>query len=133
MKRKIIKKVLLFMLFICSLFLSNVLIIQAQETQSDFYWSDKNEPIFYGATKIEMSKNAISSFDINDIRFRVFAKDFEDGDLNIECIENNVEVNKVGEYQIKYQVKDSHNNLVTLEVPVKVNSVPLGILTSIAL
>jgi hypothetical protein len=83
------------------------------------YWSTTNAPIFYGATKITLKKGIIDKFDVLDTRFRIFAKDFEDGDLtpNITYT-GEVNVNKVGTYSIIYKVKDSHNNESTITVPV---------------
>ncbi len=97
-----------------------VFIIQAREQASDFYWSINNEPCFYGATKIEMSKNVVETFDPTDIRFRVFAKDFEDGDLMVSCIRNTVEASKPGTYEVIYQTEDSDHHQVSLTVPVTI-------------
>ena len=52
-----------------------------EKKNKNSYWSTKNAPIFYGATKITIKKDIIDNFDIKDTRFRIFAKDFEDGDL----------------------------------------------------
>ncbi len=93
--------------------------IENIKKNSDSYWSTKNAPIFYGATKITIKKGIINNFDVLDARFRIFAKDFEDGDLtpNITYT-GTVDVNQVGTYAITYRVKDSHNNETTLSVPV---------------
>lgn len=84
-----------------------------------------NVPLFYGTTEIEIDKNVIdnASFDVLDSRFRVFARDYEDGDLtpSIICTYNDVVANVAGLYTIKYCVADSDNNKVDLEVAVKVN------------
>ena len=76
----------------------------------DNYWSTENAPIFYGASKISMPKG--ETFDVKDVRFRVFAKDFEDGDLtrNIQIKSNNVDVSQDGTYEVLYRVIDSHGN-----------------------
>lgn len=88
--------------------------------QGDLYYSTKNAPVIYGTSKIIIAKNAISKFDILDSRFRTFAKDFEDGDIDINCIYNNVNINTAGNYEIRYEAIDSHNNKSTLTVPVTV-------------
>ncbi len=88
--------------------------------QGDLYYSRKNAPVIYGTSKIIIAKNAISKFDILDSRFRTFAKDFEDGDIDINCIYNNVNINTAGDYEIRYEAIDSHNNKSTLTVPVTV-------------
>ncbi len=86
------------------------------------YYSVKNKPVFYGATEITIDKNVTDRFDINDSRFRIFAKDFEDGDLShkIKCTYNNVTPNRAGKYKIKYVVFDSHYNKTEITVPVTV-------------
>ncbi|MBE6157904.1 MAG: DUF5011 domain-containing protein [Firmicutes bacterium] len=52
----------------------------------------------------------------------VSAKDSEDGDItqNIEVIENNVDITKLGTYKVKYKVIDSNDNSVTKEIKVTV-------------
>ncbi|MCM1371054.1 MAG: DUF5011 domain-containing protein [Clostridium sp.] len=83
------------------------------------YWSEDNMPIFYGATKITLEIGSVSEFNFNDTRFRIFAKDFEDGDLTTKITHTgSVDVNKVGTYNITYRVTDSHNNTSVLNVPV---------------
>lgn len=93
--------------------------LKANEDFISFY-SEKNKPIYYGATKITIDKNVTDVFDIKDSRFRIFAKDYEDGDLThlIECVYNNVNPKAVGEYEIKYSVIDSHKNKTEITVPV---------------
>lgn len=100
-------------------------------TQSESLFSTKNKPLFYGATNITIDKNIVSSFDILDSRFRIFAKDFEDGDLSskIECVSNNVNPTIAGEYSIRYKVADSHNNTTDITVPVKVLNEENGVCT----
>ncbi len=95
----------------------------AQTEGNDAYWSKTNRPIFYGATRITLAKNAIDSFDIKDSRFRLFAKDFEDGDLEnaIKCTgQDDVDPSVPGEYKLNYSVTDSHFNKTELEVVVEV-------------
>lgn len=76
------------------------------------YWSAENVPIFYGASKISIPKG--ETFDIKDARFRVFARDFEDGEmtLKIELVSNNVDVTTDGTYEVVYTTTDSHGNKV---------------------
>ena len=94
---------------------------EIEKKNENSYWSTKNAPIIYGATKITIKKGIIDSFDVKDARFRVFAKDFEDGDLTdkINYI-GAVDINTVGEYKITYKVQDSHNNTTSLDVKVYV-------------
>lgn len=86
------------------------------------WYDEKRAPEFYGATEIALGKNAVSEFDIKDSRFRIFAKDFEDGDLtkNVECTYNDVDVTAVGDYTVKYRVTDSHGNFSEISVPVRI-------------
>ena len=85
----------------------------------DSYWSTKNAPLFYGTTKITLKKGIIDEFNILDTRFRIFARDFEDGDLSQKIKHSGeIKIDEVGEYEIIYTVTDSHNNTTTLTVPV---------------
>lgn len=106
------------------LFLFPVLGVQAQEkNHPENYWSKENAPIFYGATEITVKKGSLTSFDIKDARFRIFAKDFEDGDLTQKITAQGTEsvnINQVGTYKISYQVTDSHGNTEQLEVFISV-------------
>ena len=95
--------------------------IETVKKNENSYWSTSNKPIFYGTTKITLKKGIIDKFDVLDTRFRIFAKDFEDGDLTNKITHSgNVDPNKVGNYQITYRVKDSHNNESIIVVPVEV-------------
>ena len=90
-----------------------------EKKHPESYWSTKNAPMFYGATKITLQKGIIDEFDVLDARFRIFAKDFEDGELTPYIIHSGeVKVDEVGEYEITYTVTDSHKNTTTLVVPV---------------
>lgn len=86
------------------------------------FFSTENAPIFYGATEITIDKNVTESFSENDARFRILAKDFEDGDVTdkIVCVENNVQSTVPGEYFVKYEVTDSHQNKTEIKVLVHV-------------
>ena len=91
------------------------------ENENTFY-SEKNAPMFYGTTEITIDKDVVSTFDLLDGRFRILAKDFEDGDLtpNIVCTFNDVQPTTAGEYRVDYEVKDSHQNVSKISVPVHV-------------
>ncbi len=90
-----------------------------EKKHPESYWSTKNAPMFYGATKITLQKGIIDKFEVLDARFRIFAKDFEDGDLTPYITHSGeVKVDEVGKYEITYTVTDSHKNTTTLVVPV---------------
>lgn len=83
------------------------------------YWSESNKPEFYGTTKIVIKKG--DSFSLNDSRYRIFARDFEDFDLTQSIqAEHNVNTEITGDYKINYSVTDSHGNTKELMVPVTV-------------
>ena len=81
----------------------NIVFASEQEKNNEnSYWSTKNAPIIYGATKITIKKGILDSFDVKDARFRVFAKDFEDGDLTDKIkYSGTVDTNTVGEYNFQ--------------------------------
>ena len=91
--------------------------------------SKTNIPIFYGATEITIDKDSVESFSIKDSRFRVFAKDYEDGDLTsyIQCTYNDVNPTIPGDYTLTYEVSDKDGNTVELKVPVHVKDETGGI------
>lgn len=93
------------------------------EQEPSSWYDEKRAPEFYGATEIILGKGSISAFDVKDSRFRIFAKDFEDGDLtkDIECTYNDVDISTVGNYSVKYRVTDSHGNEAQISVPVSVS------------
>lgn len=119
------KKVSLLIIFI---FISNIIIglfynfsfsSETEKKNPNSYWSVSNAPLFYGATKITIKKDIINEFNVLDSRFRIFAMDFEDGDLTPKITHTeNVKIDEVGNYEIIYKVTDSHNNETTLVVPV---------------
>ena len=113
----------LFMLittFASVLCIGGSLTVQAEEKKNaESYWSKENKPLIYGASSISVPKGL--DFDIKDTRFRVFARDFEDGDITQSLKHSsNVNTKNPGEYEITYTVKDSHGNESTMKVPVKV-------------
>ena len=114
------------MILSCTLFLASGQAQDDGKLNSESYWSTHNSPIFYGAKSITFEAGALDEFDPQDPRFRVFARDFEDGDLtsNIELVENNVDPTSAGEYHISYSVADSHQNTTLLDVAVTVTPAP---------
>lgn len=101
---------------------SNVATI-ANENQ---YWSDKNAPVLYGTTSIKVPAGTKIDYK-HDVRFRVFAKDNEDGDITskIEATDNfpaNYTEKESGSYTITYKITDSDGNVSTLNVPVEIRS-----------
>ncbi len=60
-----------FFLGIIAIYAPNIFALARQN--SDFYYSEKNAPVIYGTSKIKMSKNAVTNFNVQDARFRVFA------------------------------------------------------------
>ena len=92
---------------------------ETEKKNPNSYWSTNNAPLFYGATKITLKKDIIDEFNVLDSRFRIFAMDFEDGDLTPKITHTeNVKIDEIGNYEIIYKVKDSHNNETILVVPV---------------
>lgn len=81
-------------------------------------------PIFYGASKLKISNDLVTTFDPYDSRWRVYVRDYEDGDLThkINMISNNVTPTVVGDYEVKYSITDSDNNLVNFKLDVQVTS-----------
>lgn len=107
-------------------------VAMAQTEGTDAYWSEQNKPVLYGATKITLSKNAVDKFDIKDSRFRLFAKDFEDGDLeqSLKCEgQDAVRPDTPGTYQLRYSVTDSHKNKTELTVDVIVKNDDKNLIT----
>lgn len=97
--------------------------IQAVDTDQKSYISKENKPIIYGTTAIRVPKGTQVDYK-HDARFRVFAKDNEDGDLTqqikAEVVESNIDTDVAGTYHIKYTVVDSDHNEATITVPVEV-------------
>lgn len=121
MKRKILATIIttVLMLNTISIITGSTTYAGEEKKNPNSYWSTKNAPIIYGATKITIKKGMIEKFDVKDARFRVYAKDFEDGDITDKInYTGTVDPSQVGEYKITYKVQDSHNNTTTLEVPV---------------
>ncbi len=88
-------------------------------TPTESYYKTTNPPEFYGLTKATIQVG--DDFSLRDVRYRLFAKDFEDGDLTDKIVaSSNVNTNVAGTYNIHYQVTDSHNNTTTKDVPITV-------------
>ena len=120
MKRKI--SIIIFIILLVNIFsilFYNFSFANGKKRNPNSYWSTTNAPIFYGATKITLKKNLLNEFNVFDSRFRIFATDFEDGDLTQKITySGNVNINEVGTYEITYKVTDFHNNKTSLVVPV---------------
>lgn len=121
-------KIIIFTTLILASILSIVLSIPKKTTtfadEQVSLYNTTNAPIFHGTTAITIDKDFTTSFDIHDSRFRIYARDFEDGDLTqeIKVISNNVVPNVAGNYQIKYSVCDSHKNVTNITIPVTVTN-----------
>ena len=120
MKRKI--SIIIFIILLVNIFSSlfyNFSFANSKKRNPNSYWSTTNAHIFYGATKITLKKDLLNEFNVFDSRFRIFATDFEDGDLTQKITySGNININEVGTYEITYKVTDSHNNKTSLVVPV---------------
>lgn len=121
MKKGLFFSILIALITLIAVVFANQDFTLEAESYKSFY-STSNAPIFYGATEITIDKNVTDEFNIKDSRFRIFAKDFEDGDLTFKiiCEFNNVEATKPGDYEVKYSVTDSHKNKTEITVPVHV-------------
>ena len=108
---------------VMSVFSESSLDVEAKSHQGSYY-SELNAPEFYGTTKVVIKIG--DSFDVNDAKYRIFARDFEDGDLTkkIELVSNTVDTTKTGSYTVQYAITDSHQNTTTLTVPVEVTDAP---------
>ena len=126
--KNISSKIAIFVLFAAfSAFLFGVYQIIANanavegKNNPESYWSTLNAPVFYGATKMTIPKDLEGGFDAQDSRFRIFARDFEDGDLTQEIVSSgSVDVTTEGNYELHYSVSDSHGNMMEIDVPVVV-------------
>ncbi|HPZ23329.1 MAG TPA: DUF5011 domain-containing protein, partial [Bacilli bacterium] len=88
-----------------------------ESVSADTLYSNTNAPVFYGLTKAIIQQG--DSFSLDDSKYRIFARDFEDGDLTSNIIyTSNVDTSKVGSYTILYTITDSNFNTTSLEVPI---------------
>lgn len=92
--------------------------------ENTIYYSQSRPPRFYGAKEVHLKVG--EDFNVNDSRYRVFAIDFEDGDLTnkIEIKSNNVDIQHVGNYEVVYRVNDSHGNETLFETTVIISESP---------
>lgn len=94
--------------------------MESVQVKAAGYYSETNAPEFYGLTKAVIQTG--DDFAADDTPYRIFARDFEDGDVtgSIEMISNTVDPSKAGEYKIEYRVTDSDGNHSELTVPITV-------------
>lgn len=111
-----LSKVIKISLITCSISVISAINAYAGES----LYSESNSPEFYGLTKAIIKTGDI--FDINDSRYRIFARDFEDGDMTdkIQVVSNNVNSATAGEYLVEYKVVDSHGNTTQKSVEISV-------------
>ncbi len=90
------------------------------------YISEKNAPVFYGTSEITVPENTVIDLD-HDARFRMFARDNEDGDMTQKIVVKSAPQEilsgkplPAGEYTIAYSVTDQSGNTSTINVPVHV-------------
>lgn len=83
-----------------------------------------NIPLFYGASNVVIDKDISVSFNPYDSRWRVYAKDYEDGDLTnkIKLISNNVKEGVPGKYNVKYSITDKDKNEVYFTQNVEISN-----------
>lgn len=106
-------------IFILAFIGFGVYYITQVKAEANHYYSEENNPEFYGLTKAIIQKG--DKFSLTDTRFRIFAKDFEDGDLTQKItVTSNVDTSQVGNYEIHYSVTDSHGNKTDKIVPIEV-------------
>lgn len=134
MKKQYIRKNIISILII--LFITAIIYICININAIDFNYfksTDSNNaeyqnnvknsiPEFYGTVAINLKVG--DTLDLTNSVFRIFAKDFYDGDLthDINIISNNVNTSQEGNYSIKYSVTNTSGNTAEIEVPVVVNS-----------
>lgn len=89
-------------------------------TADKVYWSDRQAPFMYGTD--EAAIHAGDRFDVKDSRYRVQARDFEDGDVtsDIRVVSNGVNPDIPGDYTVSYSVTDSDGNIATMDTTVHV-------------
>ena len=79
-------------------------------------------PVFSGTSWMQVKEG--DSFDEKEVLSRVYAMDYEDGDLTqeIEVVSSNVNTNVCGEYMISYRVTDTAGNTCEMYTQVSVVS-----------
>lgn len=68
--------------------------------------TDNQSPVISGTSKIQILKG--DTFDTKDVLNRVYAMDYEDGDLtkDIQIVSEDVNTSEAGTYSVVYEVKD---------------------------
>lgn len=97
-------------------------ITSADNGNGDLFWSDSQAPQMYGTCEATIPVG--ENFSTTDARFRVFARDFEDGDVtsNIRVLSGaSIDTSVPGTYYVSYAVTDSNGN--TSEFITKINVV----------
>ena len=109
------KIVFIFLLF---MFGVNITVMAIENPQT----KENSKPLFHGTIQINLKVG--DKLDLNSPVFRIYAKDFYDGDIskNIKVVENNVNTKVAGSYNIKYTVANSVGNVTEINVPVKVSN-----------
>ncbi len=107
---------------IISILLISIFLLQKISFGSEQTEQTNHAPEFYGTTDITIIVG--DELDLKSSYYRIFAKDFEDGNISkyIKIIKNTVNTNQVGEYEICYEVSDSDQNKVEKTVQVHVIS-----------
>ena len=77
-------------------------------------------PVFSGTNWIQIKQG--TDFDEKDILSRVYASDYEDGDLTqkIQVVSSNVNTDVCGDYIVSYQVTDTEGNTSAMQTEVTV-------------
>ena len=90
-------------------------VVQAETIQNQ-------APVFSGTDWMQLKQG--ESFDEKDILSRVYAMDYEDGDLTqeIQVVSNNVNTDVCGEYVVSYSVTDTAGNKSVMQTQVSVIS-----------
>lgn len=115
MKRKIVKKIV-------SLGVMLGIIVTAGYGAEDVLaeTNGNQAPVISGTSYVQVLKGDV--FKEKDILNRVFAMDYEDGDLNgaIHVVSNNVKTDQIGTYFVEYEVADKEGAKDTFTTTVEV-------------
>ncbi len=106
----------------CSLTVAAADTVQEKETGGSYY-SVTNPPVLDGTTAITLKTG--EDFNPESAQYRLFANDFEDGDVtsSLKITENTVNTAQAGNYRLSYTVTDSHGNTAQKQVPVTVGDI----------
>ena len=115
MKRKLLKK----MMAVCTV-LGAVCAVSAGVSVVQAETKNNQAPVLSGTNYIQVLKG--ESFEEKDILNRVYAMDYEDGDLNkkIRIVSNDVNEDQVGMYSVVYEVADKKGAKDTFTTAVEV-------------